>query len=135
MKLKEGNLKGTKEFTKILRELGRDRRVKRAIIKARREIRRNGKEKAGSFAGFFLLIMAIAFRVLRRKKARAIEELIDILFLLVQVSLLLKENVFDRPEVRAFFSQHYKQISSISQEYVAMLLAKAKEFRPTNIRQ
>jgi hypothetical protein len=74
--------------------------------------------------------LAIASRFATKKKARALDELMDIIFLLVQVSLLLKENIFDRPEVKKFFSQSSKEIYSLAQKYVAMVSPTAKTLRP-----
>jgi len=52
--------------------------------------------------------------------------------LFVQGSLVLKENIFDRPEVNEFFSQSSKDIYFFAQKYVAMVLPKTKASRPTH---
>ncbi|MGA2709021.1 MAG: hypothetical protein ABSF86_11510, partial [Steroidobacteraceae bacterium] len=85
--------------------------------------------KVESLTDIVLLILAIASRFATKKKARALDELMDIIFLLVQVSLRLKENIFDRPEVKEFFGQRSKEIYSFGQKYVAMVLPKTKSIR------
>jgi hypothetical protein len=123
-------MKNASQFKSLLRELGRDPRVKPVIANAKR---RKGSKVGAEVEGvtsIFLLLMAVVSRFVKKKKARGIDELMDIIYLLVQVSLVLKENIFDRPEVKEFFSQSYKQIYLMAQECVAMVLPKTKEVRP-----
>ena len=83
-----------------------------------------------SAAGLFLLGLSDRSRFAKKKKARALDELGDLIYLLVQVSVMLKENIFDRPEVREFFSQRSKQIYLFAQECAALVLPKPKLLRP-----
>jgi hypothetical protein len=123
-------MKNAGQFKSLLRELGRDPRLKPVIANAkRRKVSRGGAE-VEHVTGIFLLLMAVVSRFVKKKKARAIDELMDIIYMLVQVSLVLKENIFDRPEVKEFFSQSYKQIYLIAQECVATVLPKTKALRP-----
>ena len=77
-----------------------------------------------SLAALFLLSVSVVSRFVSKKKARSLDELIEVVYLLVQVSLSLKENVFDRPEVREFLSHRSKQILSVAREYVELILSK-----------
>ncbi|MGA2713122.1 MAG: hypothetical protein ABSG41_08435 [Bryobacteraceae bacterium] len=117
------------QFENLLKQLSRDPRLKLVIAKAKRQTRGKGAAKVENVTGIFLLILAIASRFAKKKKARAIDELMDIIYLLVQVSLVLKENIFDRPEVQEFFSRSSKQIYLLAQECVAMVLPKTKGLR------
>ncbi len=121
-------MKNDSQFTDLLKVLGRDPRVKRVM--AKRQIRGNGGRKIEGVTDIVLVLLAIASRFATKKKARALDELMDFIFLLVQVSLLLKENVFDRPEVKKFFSQSSKEIYLLAQKYVAMVSPKTKTLRP-----
>jgi hypothetical protein len=123
-------MKNASQFRKLLKQLSRDARVKRIIAKAKRRTRGKGGAKVETVTNMFLLLMAIASRFAKKKKARALDELMEIIYLLVQVSLLLKENIFDRPEVKEFFSHSSKQIYLLAQECVAMVLPKTKGLRP-----
>jgi hypothetical protein len=123
-------MKTASQFENLLKGLGRDPRLKRVIVRAKRKPRGKGGAKVETVTDIFLLLMAIASRFAKKKKARALDELMDIIYLLVQVSLTLKENVFDRPEVKEFFSQSYKQIYLLAQQCVAMVLPKTKELCP-----
>jgi hypothetical protein len=116
------------QFKGLLKELGRDPRLKRIISK--RRTRGKGEARVENMSGIVLLILAIAARFATKKKARALDELMDIIYLLVQVSLVLKENVFDRPEVKAFLSHRSKEVYSLAQECIAMVLPKTKGLRP-----
>jgi hypothetical protein len=117
------------KYTKLLSELSRDPRLKQGIAKARRQQRGKTEAKVEILAGMFLLVSAIASRFWKKKRARAIQEMADIAQLLVQVSLALKENVFDRPEVKKFFRQSSRQIYLFAQECVAMMLPRTGSHR------
>jgi acid phosphatase family membrane protein YuiD len=120
-------LKNGNQYKHLIKQLGRDPRLKRVIAK-RQGLGKNAA-KVESLTDIVLLILAIASRFATKKKARALDELMDIIFLLVQVSLRLKENIFDRPEVKEFFGQRSKEIYSFGQKYVAMVLPKTKSIR------
>jgi hypothetical protein len=120
-------LKKDSQFKDLLKELARDPRVKRVIAKLRSRGKRGGKIQPE--AGIVLALLGIASRFMTKKRARAFDELVDAIYLLVQVSLLLKENVFDRPEVQRFFRQKSKQIYSLAQEYVAVILPSTRGIR------
>jgi wobble nucleotide-excising tRNase len=120
------------QFQNLLKELSRDPRLKLVIAKAKRQTRGKGAARVENVTGIFLLILAIVSRFAKKKRARAIDDLMDIIYLLVQVSLALKENIFDRPEVKEFFSQSSRQIYLLAQECVAMVLPKTKRLRPAH---
>ena len=126
--LSGGQLKNDRQFKDVLKELRRDPRVKRVM--AKRQSRGKGGRKIEGVTDIVLVLLAIASRFVTKKKARAIDELMDIIYLLLQVSLLLKENIFDRPEVKEFLSQSSKEIYLLAQKYVAMVLPKTKGLRP-----
>lgn len=115
---------------KLLKELSRDPELKRAIAKAKRHPGGKEVKTVENVTSVFLLALDVASHFVKKKRARAIEEAKDTIYLLVQVSMLLKENVFDRPEVKEFFSQSFRQIYSFAEEFVAMVLPKAKEVLP-----
>jgi hypothetical protein len=111
-------------FANLVKELSRDPQLKRAVAGARRKTR--GKEVAGveNATAIILFLLGIASRFAKKKKAQALDEAMDVIYLLVQVSIVLKENVFDRPEVKKFFSRGLRQIYSSAQALVAMVLPK-----------
>jgi len=113
-------------FGKLVKDLSRDPRLKKAVAKAARHPRSKGVRKAEDAAGLFVLLTKIASPFLKRKKARALQDAMEMIYLLVQVSVLVKENIFDRPEVKIFFSESLRQIYSTAEEFVAMVLPKAK---------
>ena len=123
-----GQLKNDRKLKDLLKELGRDPRVKRVI--AKRQSRKKGGGKIERVTDVVLVLLAIASRFATKKRARALDELMDNIYVLVQLSLLLKENVFDRPEVREFFSQSSREIYALTQKYVAMVLPKTRALRP-----
>jgi hypothetical protein len=122
-------MKKDSQIEGLLKALSRDPGLKRGIAKAKRQTRRKGGDKVETMTNLFLLIGAIYSRFASKKKARALDELMDVIYLLVHVSLLLKENVFDRPEVKEFFSRSSRQVYLLAQECVAMVLPKTKELR------
>jgi hypothetical protein len=128
--LSGGQLKNDSRVKDLLKVLGRDPQLKRVI--ARRRIRGKGGANVAHVTDIVLLLLAIASRFASKKKARALDELMEVIYLVVQVSLVLKENIFDRPEVKEFFSQSSKEIYFFAQKYVAMVLPKTKAIRPTH---
>ena len=123
-------MQNASQVKNLLRELGRDPRLKPVIANAKRRKGNKGGAEVEQVTSIFLFLMAVVSRFVKKKKARSIDGLMDIIYLLVQVSLVLKENIFDRPEVKEFFSQSYKQIYLMAQQCVAMVLPKTKEVRP-----
>jgi len=116
----------TKQVTKLLEELSRDPRVEKAIARSTHHPRKSATVPAGSLVAIFVAMLAIAARFSSKKMARAVDELMDTLYFLLQVSIVLKENVFDRPEVKNFFNRRSKQLYSIAQESAALILGKTK---------
>jgi len=113
-------------FAGIAKELSRDPRLRQAIAKARSKKRGKDVRRVDDATGIALLLLAIASRFSKKKRARALDEAMDVIYLLVQVSIVLKENVFDRPEVKNFFSHSFRQIYSLAQQFVARMLPKKK---------
>ena len=119
-------MKTGSQFKTLLKELSRDPRLKRVIAKARRQTRGKGAARVESVTGIVLFILAVVSRFTSKKRARILDEMMDTIYLLVQVSLLLKENVFDRREVKEFFSRSSRQVYALAQECVAMVLPRRK---------
>ena len=113
-------------FASVAKELSRDPRLKQAIAKARRKTPGKDVRRIDNATGIVLLLLGIASRFSKKKKARALDEAMDVIHLLVQISIVLKENVFDRPEVKKFFSQSFRQVYLLARELVAMVLPKTR---------
>lgn len=111
----------TKELS---RELSRDPQLKQAMARAKREPRGENRAKAEQVTGVLSLPLTIASRFSKKKKARTLDELKDAINLLVQASLLLKENILDRPEVKKFVQQRSKEIYLFAQECVSRVVPK-----------
>ena len=117
-------MKKTATYRTLLKELDRDPRVKRAMAQARRREGAKDRARVEQLTGVLSLALTIASRFSKKKRSRVLEELRDAISLLAELSVLLKENVFDRPEVKKFIRQRSKQIYSFAEECVAMLLSK-----------
>jgi len=113
-------------FASLAKELSRDPRLKQAIVRARRKKPGKGVRQVENATGVAMLLLGIASRFSKRKKARALDEAMDVIYLLVQVSIVLKENVFDRPQVKKFFSQSFRQVYLLGRAFVALVLPKTK---------
>ena len=125
-------MKKTGQFRSLVKELSRDPRLKQVISKAKHQSRGRNTGHVENLRDFFLLSLGITSRFVSKKKARILDELMDAVYLLVEVSLLLKENVFDRPEVKKFLNQGSKQVFLFAQvvyksanEYVSTILSKS----------
>jgi len=122
-------MKSSNKSRKLLKELSRDPHLKQVIAKARHQPRGKVEARVESVTGMFVLLSRIASRFAKKKRARAIDDLADTVHLLFQVSLLLKENIFDRPEVKNFFRESSKQVYVFVQECVATILPATKVHR------
>ncbi len=120
-------MKSRNKSATLLKKLARDPRLKRVIAKAEKESSGAERAKVEKATDLFLLALTIGSRFSKKKKARAMDELGDLVYLLVQASLLLKENIFDRPEVKEFFDRSYKRLYSWAQSCMALVLPKPEE--------
>lgn len=114
------------KFASVAKDLSRDPLLKQAVARARRKTPGKSVRRIDNATSIVLVLLGIASRFSKKKKARALDEAMDVVHLLVQVSILLKENIFDRPEVKKFFSQSYRQVYSLARELVAVVLPKPK---------
>ena len=124
-------MKNSNKSRKLLKELSRDPRLKKVIANASRQARGTASTQVETATSVFLLLSAIASRFSKKRRARAIDEMADMVQLLFQASLVLKENVFDRPEVKKFLRQRSKQLYEFAQERFATIFPKTKVIRPT----
>ena len=113
-------------FESLTKELSRDPRLKQAVAKARRKTPGKSVRRIDNATGIVLLLLGIASSFSKKKKARALDEAMDVIQLLVQVSIVLKENVLDRPQVKKFFSQSFRQVYLLAREFVAVVLPKTR---------
>jgi hypothetical protein len=118
-------------FANLVKKSGRDPQLKRAVAGVRRKTRGKAVARAENATGIVRLLLGIASRLAKKKNARVLDEAMDAIHLLSQVSIALKENVFDRPEVKKFFSKGFRQIYSSAQELVGADLPKTKRARLT----
>ena len=73
----------------------------------------------GAKVGIAWQVLTLTARFAGKKRARAIAEIIDIITFLVTLSLIVKQNIFDRPEVRAFFARQWASLSTGAQRTLA----------------
>lgn len=123
-------MRNATRLRKLLRELSRDPRLKHVVAKARRGSHDKRRSQIETLANVYLALSTIAAGLSKKKKARAIERHMDIVNFLVQVGLLLKENIFDRPEVKDFFTRSGKRIYPTTHASLGVAAAKRKRPRP-----
>ena len=125
-------MKKAPTFRTLAKELSRDPRLKKVMARAGRQPRGRDRAKVEQVTGLLSVMLTVASRFSKKKRARAIEDLRDAIDLLVQASLLLKENVFDRPEVKRFFKQRSKELYSFARGCVEIVVPKkGRKVRPT----
>jgi hypothetical protein len=118
-------MKSAAKARKLLKELSRDPHLKRVIAKARRHSTEKRASPLEQLADMYVLLSSIASSF-SKKKARALDEQRDIVQFLVQVGLLLKENILDRPEVQEFLSRSAKRIRDVTRERLGVSTPQAK---------
>lgn len=103
-----------KDFRRLIVDLSQDPKVKIAL-ETIREQTGGGAAKAG----MAWQLLTVAGKFAGKKRARAIAEVVDVITLIVTLSLILKQNAFDRPEVRAFFERVWARTSKSTQKAYA----------------
>jgi hypothetical protein len=93
----------TEKFRALLKELGQDPKIKAALEKV------TEKSKIGhhvrSLKGFLPLVGKLS--KFGGRRTLAVTETLTLIILLFEVSVLIKQNVFDRPEVKKFFTENW----------------------------
>ncbi len=119
----------------LARELSRDPRFKQAMARARRGPRGKERARVEQTMGVVSLLLSTASHFSKKKKARALDELREAINLLVQVSLLLKENVLDRPEVKKFFKQRSKELYVFARQCAEIVMPRKghRALRPKSV--
>lgn len=89
--------------------------------------------------GMLWQVLTISGRFVAKRRSRAVAEVIDVITFLVTLSLIVKQNVFDRPEVREYFKVTWSKLSGSSkaaaqrvQKTAEKLLLKLKNVRHSN---
>lgn len=97
---------------------------------ARSRSRAREDDSFASLIDAYPILRATVTGFLKKKRGRALDEQLEVVYFLLQISLLLKENVFDRPEVKEFFSRSARQIQLLTRKSLGMMMPKRKRLRP-----
>lgn len=114
--------KHTPALSDLVRQLSRDPSLKRVIAKVRHQSRGKGRTELEKVTDLYLVLVAIMAQFSRKKRARTLEEHMNVVAFLVQLSLAVKENIFDRPEVKQFFDRSSKEVYRAVRKCIAMLV-------------
>jgi len=110
--------------------LSRDPQLKRAITTARRRSPQ-GRSPLENLADLYVLLATVAAQLMKKKRARALQEQTDMIHFLVQISLMVKENILARPEVKEFFTRSARQIHEATRATFAVSKARKKRVHST----
>lgn len=90
-------------FRVLLKELARDPQVRKALDKI------SEKSKMGQHVKALkdFLPFVTKFSKIGGRRAAALSEHLTLIILLFELSILLKTNIFDRPEVQKFFRENW----------------------------
>lgn len=123
----------TKKFKDLLTELSQDPKFKAALTKV------SEKSKIGQHVKSLKEFLPLIGKLSKfgGKRTLAATEAITLIVVLFEVSILIKQNVFDKPEVRKFFHENWgllqKKIAAIyafCSNYVQAQLHKRRSSRP-----
>jgi len=99
------------EFKSLLKKLSQDPKVRDAIL----TIGRFGdKPDFMALPQGLAKTLLFAGRYVGKSRMRTVANFIDAAVFLISLSLLIKQNVFDRPEVQEFLRKLWKDISKTS---------------------
>lgn len=120
------------EFKSLLKKLSEDPKLREAI----RKISVNSDKNFAALSQGLATTLLLAGRFIGKARMKRITTFIDVAVFLISLSLLIKQNVFDRPEVREFIARVWKdvsktvqQLSAVARDYVEKRLAAAKSRR------
>src|SRR5262245_22669040 len=93
----------TKRFRELIKELSEDPKIKAAFDTI------NDKSKIGQHVRSLKEFLPFVAKLgkFTGKKTVVVAEVITLIIFLFETSVYLKENVFDRPEVKKFFSENW----------------------------
>ncbi len=102
----------SKKILKLLSDLSQDPKIKSAIDQLKNKYKPDVDNKMDSFKDMAFLALKVGAKFVNRRKARIIEDTLEALGILVQISFLIKANIFDKPEVQLFFKDLWKGVQS-----------------------
>ncbi len=118
------------EFKNLLKKLSEDPKLREAILK----IGKNGDKNFVVLTQGIATTLLLAGRFVGKSQMRRVTVIIDAALFLISLSLMIKQNIFDRPEVRAFFKKVWKDagktashLSKVARAYVDKRLASARK--------
>ena len=123
-------MKVSKNLKELIQLMRKDEKLKRAVDQVLKgSTTQDTIQKARSATDFLVTLVKMSSKFLGKRLANRWIELLEILSFIVQVSLLLKTNVIDRPEVRDFLAKKYGEALEIIEKVacaVRELLKKRK---------
>lgn len=108
---------GSKEFLELLKKLSTDPKIKSAIESAKAEANSQSSYQATSVIDLIIHLLKYSSTFVGKKKAEKITEYTGYIGFLITISLLLKKNIFDRPEVREFFIKNWVDTKILSVKF------------------
>jgi len=117
------------EFKSLLKKLSEDPKLREAI----QSITENGDKNFAALSKGLATTLLFAGRFVGKGRMRTFIGFIDAAVFLIYLSLMIKQNVFDKPEVREFIKKVWKdigktanQLATVARNYVDKRLAKAR---------
>lgn len=124
----------SKKIAQLLSDLSKDPKIKTAIDQLKSNYSADPAHKISNIKDIALVALKLGAKFTGRKGARLVQETLDAIGLLIQISFLVKTNIFDRPEVQAFFKEMWSGIQmnssvafSAAKSYVDRQLEKIKK--------
>ena len=104
---------------KLLTELSQDPQLRAAVQNAKLKYQERGKYQVDDIRQLVSVILRVGSKFFGRQRSRVLAEAIDAMTLIVDISLIVKANVFDRPEVKKFFGEFWSGLKVNSGSLVA----------------
>lgn len=130
----------SKAFLDLLNKLSSDPKVKAAIDSAKSEAFKSSDYQATSILDLISYLMKYSGSFIGKKKAEKLTEYTGYLVFIITVSMILKKNLFDRPEVKEFFVKNWEgakrnssKFYNICQNYAAEAVDRIKKKRSKRV--
>lgn len=114
------------EFKSLLKKLSQDPKLREAI----HALCKNGDKNFAAISQGVATTLLVAGRFVGKGRMKTFIGFVDAAIFLISLSLLVKQNIFDRPEVREFLAKSWRDINKtvatltqIARDYVDKRLA------------
>lgn len=124
----------SERIKELIKKLSADPKIKSAMAELKANSNAENAYYSKSFLDLMVYILKASGGFLGKRKAKVIIEVVEVTGFVISISLILKKNLFDRPEVRQYFNERWSGFKNqfdklliMSSKYVNQALKRQKD--------